>query len=152
METESKQEQEYRHPTAASTTAALEREIRTAVPDITDESLTAKVDALAPRVAWTIPQAEGEASRLVFRIPGENRAVPIADALASLDPEPPVKDPATLRQEHTNAFMAGRQVERQEAHAPLTDPAPGVPDHKLTTEQFIQRQRYRRSLGQRTRT
>ncbi len=60
--------------------------------------------------------------------------------------EPP--KPETSTQERTNAYLANRRAERQAAAA-LTDPSPGVPDAKLTAEQYVARRRFLRSLGKR---
>jgi hypothetical protein len=60
-------EQEYRSPSPAETTAELERRVREAVPGISDADLAAKTAELRDRVAWTLPQAGGGARELLAR-------------------------------------------------------------------------------------
>jgi hypothetical protein len=143
---------EFRSHSDAETAAELEHQIRTALPAASDADVADKAAALkaAGAIGWSVPQAAGETSELLIAQKGKVRS--IADALADLGTEPPAPTaPPKQVIPPTADFMANRHAERNAAAAPLADPAPGVPDDKLTAEQYVQRQRYKRSIGERTR-
>jgi hypothetical protein len=128
------------HPTPADTAAELERQIREA--GVSDADVAAAATALEGRVAWSAPP-EGEARRLMVLAGGVANTV--ADALTALKPATAPKSADELRQERTDAYMRDRDAAKIDP--PLPDPS--IPDHKLTSEQYMIRRKAERLAGKR---
>lgn len=69
---------------------------------------------------------------------------------AELEPPAPPPGPKKPHEMSTAEYMAAARDRRNAVAAPLTNPRPDVPDHKLTTEEYVHRQRWKRANGGRT--